>query len=98
MGYFPELFVFNGLTRFSLRMNRKRHTSPHETASQPLPPVLKNSNNARRSVKKKSIVLPSAPSLDRRAFAAGGNSPNNPFSRIPYKSLKSLAHAEITSP
>jgi hypothetical protein len=25
MAHFAELFVFNGLTRFSFRMNRKRH-------------------------------------------------------------------------
>ena len=37
-----------------------------------------------RSRQKKSIVLPGAPSLDRRAFAAGGNRPNDPFNRIPY--------------
>ena len=83
MDHFAHLFVFNDLTPFSFRLNRKRHPGPHETASRPCRSVLKNSSRRPR-VKKKSIVLPGAPSLDRRAFAAGGNRPNDPFNRIPY--------------
>jgi hypothetical protein len=41
------------------------------------------------------IVLPGATSLDRRAFAAGGNRPNHPFNRIPYHAV---GRAPFSSP
>ena len=44
MNHFAELFVFNGLTRFSFRMESQAQSRPHETVSRPCGSVLKNSN------------------------------------------------------
>jgi hypothetical protein len=93
MGHFAQLFVFNDLPRFSFRMESQAPSRSHEMASR-LPPVLKNSNK-RPPVRQEKVDCPAgrAPSLDRRAFAAGGNCPNDPFKRIPYQSSSAAGHA-----
>jgi hypothetical protein len=80
---------------FRFAWNRKRHPGPHETASWPCRQFGKTVANARRPVKKKSIVVPGAPSLDRCAFADGGNRPNDPFNRIPYYSPTNQSRVRI---
>jgi hypothetical protein len=83
MGYFAELFVFNGLTPFSFR--RTRNAIPAAGNGKPaLPLILKNSSRRTPLRQEKVDCLAGAPSLDRRAFAAVGNRPNDPFRRIPY--------------
>jgi hypothetical protein len=49
--------------------------------------VLKNSNRRPPVRQEKVDCLAGRPSLDRRASAAGGNCPNDPFDRIPYHLL-----------
>ena len=62
MGRFAESFVFNDLTSISFRENRER--LPGASATLPLN-FWKTVTDVRRFVKKKSIVLPGAPCLDR---------------------------------